>query len=650
MYIRPYSISQTAILLLSLLLIFYLRASTQQHPKAEHTATRWMMRAIALAALAILLNLLATIAELPLFNAIVYLRICLLFLFWHAIARALFALPPRIDVVQQAEARWTNRVLYTLATLEFCYFCYRFWIFWQSGTVPARPKVLELPLLMVSLWVVVLTARKLWMAETLLPSSAGKRRRQLLLYPTSDDGRFYRWFLFVVVSLLGVNLILANLLNRPQPIGIAMFSDLLSSGAIVCAQFAYLNYRLAPVGLELRVVGAGLTIFLGLVSVLGWIITLAFLNQAAPGVAPSMIFGGPVQLDFVLQLAYRPLAASLSELLLPVLCFEIAGSLLFVYAYTFYYRRTLKIHFQRILTGFAAVEQGNLTYRIADIVWQDEFSQIATSFNLMAESLDESNHELQSYQRHLQDLVEQRTAELMHEIELRKNMEVRQGIQEERARIARETHDGLLQTLMAVRIRLNRGKQLSRLEADAIQRELNELSGEIMQSIQDLRNLINELNTNILQHGLIGTLEQSIERQKRTYPITVDCDFVYTPGVLTVGQELNLMRIVQEAMSNAIRHGEASKLWVSIHTIEHGGNPTQIDVQVCDNGRGFDPNHVPEHAPDRGHDHGNGTGWGLQNMRRRAEELHATLQIQRQPHNLTTVDLTIPLQEQPSAG
>ena len=219
MYIRP-NISQTAILLLSLLLLFYLRASTQQHPRAEHTATRWMMRAIALAALAILLNLLATIVELPLLDALVYLRVCLLFLFWHAIARALLALPPRIDVAQQGEARWTSRVI-AIGTLELGYFYYRFWVFWQSGIVPARPKVLELPLLMVSLWVVVLTARKLWMAETLLPSSVGRRRRQILLRPTSDDGRFYRWFLFVVVSLLAVNSF-GKSSDRPQPMGFAM--------------------------------------------------------------------------------------------------------------------------------------------------------------------------------------------------------------------------------------------------------------------------------------------------------------------------------------------------------------------------------------------------------------------------------------------
>ena len=370
--------------------------------------------------------------------------------------------------------------------------------------------LLQIPLLLVGLWVVLLMLRKLWAAESAPDRTLGQNLRRALLAPQSNMGRFYRWFLIAVFSLLGINLIFVSFSTGASPTWLLIASDLLVSGALLIALFAYMSSQVAPTGLEIRVVGAGLTIFLGLVSLLGWIITLTYLRQEAPGVQPDQVFGSQMQAQFfVTPAAYRDLARGLSDLLAPLLWFELTGSFFFIGANISLLSPHLEAlpqpDHRRFRAG--AARQPGLSHprhRLAGRVQPDRGLLQPDD-----RGLEQANMELRTYQQHLQALVDQRTAELGREMELRKRLELRQAIQDERARIAQETHDGLLQTLMGVRIRLNRGKRLSQMEAGAIQAELAELAGEITQSVQDLRHLIQELNEQILPDGLVPAWSRS---------------------------------------------------------------------------------------------------------------------------------------------
>ena len=488
MFIRPYTISQAAMVLLAAFLLAYLQGAVRRGQREKLVPTRWMMRAIAWGVVNVLINLLVGMAEHGIIDVLAYLRPACGLLFWHAIARALYALPPVEPFARRQEARATSRAIVLLVGLELCYFGWRLWRFFRTGAPQIRPLLLQIPLLLVGLWVVLLMLRKLWAAESAPDRPLGQNLRRALLAPRSEMGRFYRWFLIAVFSLLGINLIFVSFSTGASPTWLLIASDLLVSGALLIALFAYMSSQVAPTGLEIRVVGAGLTIFLGLVSLLGWIITLTYLRQEAPGVHPDQVFGSQMQAQFfVTPAAYRDLARGLSDLLAPLLWFELTGSFFFMGANILYYRRTLKVSLSQIIGGFEQAQRGNLAYRIPATGWQDEFSQIVAAFNRTTAALEQANTELRIYQQHLQALVDQRTAELGREMELRRRLELRQAIQDERARIAQETHDGLLQTLMGVRIRLNRGKRLSQMEAGAIQTELAELAGEITQSVQDLR-------------------------------------------------------------------------------------------------------------------------------------------------------------------
>jgi signal transduction histidine kinase len=301
-------------------------------------------------------------------------------------------------------------------------------------------------------------------------------------------------------------------------------------------------------------------------------------------------------------------------------------------AYIVYYGRVVEPPLRQIVAGFRAVEQGDLAVRIPPLPWQDEFSQIVVSFNQMAASLEQSVQQLRAYQQHLQALVEHRTAALTQEMDRRKGLEVRQAIQDERTRIAQETHDGLLQSLMGVRIRLNRSKRLSQMPAARLQAELDEMASEITYSVQDLRNLINELNDQILPDGLTAALQQLIQRQQRTYPIDIQADLHCAPDLIPVDQELHILRIVQEALANAARHSGAAHVWLAVGCVEQNG-ATLLHVQIRDDGRGFDPATQT------------GAGWGLKNMQRRATQLHGELRIDSRPGRGAVIDLTIPLRD-----
>lgn len=634
MFIRPYTISQAAIVLLCAFLIIYLQAAVRRGAAEKQVATRWMIQALAWGIVIVLLTMLVGMAEHAPFDVLASLRPACGLLFWHAIARGLYALPPAEPFARRGEARAVTRAIVLLVGLDLCYTGWRLWRFFRSGALQSRPLPLEIPLLLVGLFVVVLLLRKLWAAECASGRSLGQNLRGALLAPQSTTGRFYLGFLIALLGLLVMNVIFVGLATGATPTGLLIASDLLVSGAILLALFAYLSSQIAPTGLEIRVAGAGLTLFLGLVSLLGWIITLTFLRQAAPGVAPAQVFGAQMQAQFfVTPAAYRDLAQELSDLLTPLLWFALVGSFFFMWANIFYYRRTLKVALAQIIGGFAQAQRGNLAYRIPATDWQDEFSQIVASFNETIAALETSNAALRTYQQHLQDLVDQRTAELGHEMELRKRLEIRQAIQDERARIAQETHDGLLQTLMAVRIRLNRGKRLSQMEAEAIQAEMAELAGEITQSVQDLRHLIQELNEQILPDGLLPALTQMIQRQQQAYPIVVHTDLAYPPGLLPLNRELDILRIIQEALTNAIRHGGATEAWISLGCDYADGVPVALHVRACDNGQGFDATQRP------------GSGWGLRNMQCRAGQLGATLNIRSQPGTETVVDLIVSLRD-----
>lgn len=624
MFIRPYTISQICLLLLALFLAFYLQSALPRMVPEKRLHTRWMHQAALWVALLVTLHLILGVAEDPRLNLVAYLRDPVGLLIWHALAQAMYAIPPVEPFTRRQETRRITQAVTVLFALEMLYLPYRLWAFSQTGEIRLKHAPMLLPAVIAGVWVMLLVVRKLWVTVADPAASARQRLRQVLSVQPHGIATFYQSILVVVVIQLVMTFAYHRLMGTWNivPSWLPFVSDATVTISFVLMLFAYLRSPLAATTLELRLMGAGVALFLGLISVLGWLVTLTYLHHQAPTAPPLLVFGNQIQSQFFITPAtYRPLAQMLSNLLTPLIWFAIVGTFVFIGLYTSYYRSTLNESLEQIFEGFRQVQQGNLAHRLPVSTWQDELNQVGISFNQMVSSLEEANQALHAYQQHLQLLVDQRTAELGREMELRRRLELRQAVQDERSRIAQETHDGLLQSMMGIRIRLNRGKRISRMDATRIEAEIGELADEVTNAMQELRILLNELNEEILPHGLVAGIEATVARHQQSYPTTIRTDITYTPGSLTLGQELHILRIVQEALSNASRHGGATHAEVVLRLTEPDHGAGALYLQIRDNGFGFDPNRHRDN------------GWGLHNMQRRAAALGAVLEIHSHPRD-----------------
>ncbi|MBU4225669.1 MAG: hypothetical protein KKC71_07595 [Chloroflexi bacterium] len=202
------------------------------------------------------------------------------------------------------------------------------------------------------------------------------------------------------------------------------------------------------------------------------------------------------------------------------------------------------------------------------------------------------------------------------------------GQEEERRRLARELHDETLQSLIALRQRV----QLARLkskddETCAAFADLERMSSE---TVDELRRLARALRPVYLEDlGLVTALEM-LARETGTGPeLTVRFERKGVERRLDPALELALYRIVQEALSNVTRHAGASQASVCVIF-----QADEVVVEITDNGRGFTPLRSPADFAGEGH-------YGLLGMHERAELVGAKITIVSAPGAGTTITVRV---------
>lgn len=202
-------------------------------------------------------------------------------------------------------------------------------------------------------------------------------------------------------------------------------------------------------------------------------------------------------------------------------------------------------------------------------------------------------------------------------------------LMEERSRIARDLHDTLEQQLALIGVQID--SSLARLaEAPSLARKSLELAlavvrhthEEARRSVWDLRSVALE------QSGLAEALRQLAAADDVTQH-KVQVTTHGEPRRLPAMVETNLLRIAQEAVTNAIKHSGAPRIEVNL---DYG--PCEVTLRVRDNGRGFDPEKVMPATSGR---------FGLMGMRERAEKMNAVFALSSQPGQATEVAVTVPL-------
>lgn len=206
-----------------------------------------------------------------------------------------------------------------------------------------------------------------------------------------------------------------------------------------------------------------------------------------------------------------------------------------------------------------------------------------------------------------------------------------QAQEEERARIARELHDGLGQALTAVKMDLSAAARQLGPEASAMRRRVVDARRLIDESLNELRRLVFDLRPATLDNLGLGAALESYARdwQDRTgISATVEADR-FEPR-LPFQMETALYRICQEALTNVAKHARASRAVVRLEKAEG-----RVQVVVEDDGIGFDvaASTQSENGP---------RGVGLLSMERRVAELGGVFNIESGPGKGTRVRVSVP--------
>jgi signal transduction histidine kinase len=196
----------------------------------------------------------------------------------------------------------------------------------------------------------------------------------------------------------------------------------------------------------------------------------------------------------------------------------------------------------------------------------------------------------------------------------------------ERNRLALDLHDVVSQKLYSLVLTAEAAATLLDRDAEAAREQVVKLQGIARQALDELRSLIFELRPpDLARDGLCGALRKHVEVLRRVQSAAVEME-----GDLELEadprRDAEIFRIAQEAMQNALRHAEPSRILVRI-----GQTDGRLQLDVVDDGVGFDP-HEPGLRSRR---------LGLTSMEERAQRIGGRLDIRSAPGQGTTVHLDV---------
>lgn len=245
-----------------------------------------------------------------------------------------------------------------------------------------------------------------------------------------------------------------------------------------------------------------------------------------------------------------------------------------------------------------------------------ESSVNANSANLLfgglLVSLDKASKRMKQQQ---QELEEERVSRLRSVID---------GQDQERQRLSRELHDGMGQSLIAVKLQLESAGDLSQSQMRA---SVDIAKGMLDQTIDEVRRVTNALLPAALnEFGLITALRTRCEEMANAAGLKVTFENHGSVDRLDNKSKTYLYRIAQEAITNTIKHARASQMDIKLNRTGQ-----EVTLQISDNGKGFifDPVSFA---------HRN----GIQNMRERVALLNGIFDIRSRPNAGTILKVTIP--------
>jgi signal transduction histidine kinase len=206
----------------------------------------------------------------------------------------------------------------------------------------------------------------------------------------------------------------------------------------------------------------------------------------------------------------------------------------------------------------------------------------------------------------------------------------RLAVVDERERIGRDLHDGIIQSIYGVALSLEDVPFLMQTAPDDATDRVDKAIDSLNLTIRDIRNFILGLRSELL-HGadLVAGLATLADEFANSGAAEIELDIGVDRELansLPIGHRVQILQMAREALSNAVRHSKAGRVTIGVHD-----DGAALEIRVEDDGIGFDA----DVAPRPGH-------LGLANLRDRAAALGGTLTIETQPGNGTSLRIRVP--------
>ncbi|MCI0438135.1 MAG: sensor histidine kinase [Chloroflexi bacterium] len=233
------------------------------------------------------------------------------------------------------------------------------------------------------------------------------------------------------------------------------------------------------------------------------------------------------------------------------------------------------------------------------------------------------------------EVLRRREAVRAEKEQLQRNMELQRKAQEaelaaqqERNRIAREIHDGIAQSIYALSLNLETAAHIAEGENGALKDQLGKLVPLAKKTLLETRHYMYDLKPLLSsEDDFVAMAEHQVQEFRTITGIRATLLRQGEPRQLPVSAAMGMYRILQESLANVLKHANASRVTVTL-----AFEPKSVCLSVKDDGVGFD---TLSH----------GAGYGLDNMRQRAEELGGTFEMTSAPGEGTFLTVTLPTRE-----
>ncbi|MCW5784670.1 MAG: hypothetical protein KIT39_15265 [Nitrospirales bacterium] len=206
------------------------------------------------------------------------------------------------------------------------------------------------------------------------------------------------------------------------------------------------------------------------------------------------------------------------------------------------------------------------------------------------------------------------------------------AVDEERTRIACEIHDGLVQTLVGVSLKMERVRELVAEDPPKCLTMLNQTTVQLKHAIQEAREVVYNLRPGQYDHlAFIPALSNYLKAYEREHRIRTEFEGSGDESQLDPKAKVFVFRMVQEALSNVAKHAGATKVIVKV-TLKKD----VLKATVLDNGQGFDVKAEGQNPEKWDH-------FGVRSMTERARMLGGNVQWVSKPGTGTKVEIFIPL-------